>query len=485
MRHLGTSVVLFLLLASQLFWLRPAREWVKRLLASEARRVAVVVGAGAFYLILFALHLLWPLSMEFFLVSSVIVVVLFASQFFWLRQIGALAGRFISNPLWRVRLGIAGVGAYFAIFFLSLIGGRFGAEPTRLTLRAALLEAPFPWWFVSSLLGFLLASLVFLGGWLVGAGVWAYRRLAASPANAAGDPPDDPAGPASPGRRYFLERTAAVVGAAPFVAGAYGLLYGRLNLEITHQRIPLHRLPKAFDGFRIAQLSDIHIGPFMTAEEIRKWAAIANNLKPDLFALTGDFVTWDRNTQEAVVEALSGLRAPFGIYGCLGNHEAWTDTEASITRLFALRGIRILRHERALIQAHGETLNLLGVDFQSHGRMGPRNEHIVREYLEGLEGLLLPSTANILMSHNPNTFDRAAEMGIDLSLAGHTHGGQVTLEYISPYLSPSRLITDYVEGWFQKPGGQQLYVNRGLGTIGVPIRLGAPPEITLYELVRA
>ena len=92
--------------------------------------------------------------------------------------------------------------------------------------------------------------------------------------------------------------------------------------------------------------------------------------------------------------------------------------------------------------------------------------------------------ANILLSHNPNTFDRAAELGIDLSLAGHTHGGQVTLEFVHPDLSPSRLITPYVRGWFEK-SSCQLYVNRGIGTIGVPIRFGAPPEITVYELVRS
>jgi hypothetical protein len=107
----------------------------------------------------------------------------------------------------------------------------------------------------------------------------------------------------------------------------------------------------------------------------------------------------------------------------------------------------------------------------------------VQAYLLGVERLMRPDTANILLSHNPNTFDRAAELGIDLSLAGHTHGGQVTLEFIHPSLSPGRLITDYVSGWFQK-GSSQLYVNRGIGTIGFPIRLGAPPEITVFELVR-
>ena len=97
---------------------------------------------------------------------------------------------------------------------------------------------------------------------------------------------------------------------------------------------------------------------------------------------------------------------------------------------------------------------------------------------------MLPGAVNILLSHNPNTFDRAAELGIDLSLAGHTHGGQVTLEYISPDLSPARLITAYVRGWFQK-GESQLYVNRGIGTIFSPVRFGSPPEITVYELKKA
>ena len=100
-----------------------------------------------------------------------------------------------------------------------------------------------------------------------------------------------------------------------------------------------------------------------------------------------------------------------------------------------------------------------------------------------MERLADPSRVNILLSHTPATFDRAAELGIDLSLSGHTHGGQVALEFISPELAPSRLVTPYVSGRFEKSGAQ-LYVNRGIGTIGVPIRLGAPPEISVFELVR-
>ena len=260
----------------------------------------------------------------------------------------------------------------------------------------------------------------------------------------------------SPGRRQFLERTATAVVAAPFVAGAYGLFYGRLNLQTTQQRIRLARLPKAFTGFRIAQLSDIHIGPFMTEQEIRKYVRITNELKPDLIALTGDFVTWDPSTQHAVVTALTGLHAPFGIFGCLGNHEAWSHTEDSITRMFHQVGFGFCARSGADLRA-GRILQPDGIDFETRRHMVPGKENFVRAYLEDVERLISPDTANILMSHNPDTFDRAAELGIGLSLAGHTHGGQVALEFVSPEIAPSRLVTPYVEGWFQKPGGQ-LYV---------------------------
>src|SRR5215472_17744114 len=131
--------------------------------------------------------------------------------------------------------------------------------------------------------------------------------------------------------------------AAPFVAGAYGMLYGRLNLETTAPVIYLDALPRQFEGFRICQLSDIHIGPFMPAEEIRKYVAIANAQKAEMAVLTGDFVTFDPATQQAVVEALSGLRAPFGVYACLGNHDAWAGVEDSISELLRQAGVRVLR----------------------------------------------------------------------------------------------------------------------------------------------
>ena len=409
-----------------------------------------------------------------FWVGSVVFLLFVVSQFFWFRQVRLAVARFAPRASHRglAALGLTGYALLCAYNF-----GWIGRSPeaTHLTLEAVIFQAPFRWWWFSSLAAFLLiATIYFVDGVARALHVW-FSKLFPS------------ARPRhrwfSPARRRFLEKTAMALGWMPFAASAYGMLYERTDIETTHQPIKLRRLPKAFDGFRLAQLSDLHIGPFMTAGQIRQCVEMVNRLKPDAVALTGDFITWDASTAAAVVESLSGLRAPFGIVGCLGNHERWAHAEDLITRLFAERGVRILRLDRTLIESGGERLNVIGVDYQTHTRFGPKNEGFVREYLEGVEPLVLPDTCNILLSHNPNTFDRAAALGIDLSLAGHTHGGQVTLEFISPNLSPSRLITSYVRGWFQK-GDSQLYVNRGIGTIGVPIRFASPPEITLYELRR-
>ncbi|MGA2114751.1 MAG: metallophosphoesterase [Bryobacteraceae bacterium] len=401
------------------------------------------------------------------LIFPIVLAILLISQIYWAIRGLKLARRRIRSRGLRLAVCCA-VLAFYALafaYYTGRIGGRL--TPVALTPPDAILSAPLAWWISSSLVAFLLLLLL-----AVPNGIEAAARKLRPPLDGAVEPP---------GRRQFLQRTTAIVTGAPFVAGAYGLLYGRLNLETTSPRIHLPRLPRAFDGFRICQLSDIHIGPFMPAAQIRKYAAIANALKPDLIVLTGDFVTFDPSTQYAVVEALSGLRAPFGVFGCLGNHDAWAGVEDSITELFRRVGYRILRAEGVAIRSHGDELNLIGVDFESPRRFGPSAP--VRHLLRDIEPLVAADRVNILLSHNPDTFGRAAALGIDLSLAGHTHGGQAALEFISPEIAPSRLVTPYVAGWFRQPGGQ-LYVNRGIGTIGVPIRIGAPPEITVYRLAR-
>ncbi|HUI77211.1 MAG TPA: metallophosphoesterase [Bryobacteraceae bacterium] len=396
-------------------------------------------------------------------------------QVYWILKVRAWSGRWIQGRAARWGSGIAALALYLLLFAANILSARDIHEATRMTLRDAVVVAPFRWWIFSSTLSFAVVVVIWLLRLPVTGVIAAVRLAKRAPADR-----DLP----SPARRQFLDTATTAVAAMPFLGGAYGLLWGRLNLEITRQPIHLAKLPRAFHGFRIAQLSDIHVGPFMTEDEIRKYANIANSLKVDMVALTGDFVTWDAATEQAVVRALSGLRASYGVYGCLGNHDAWADAEDSISALFRECGIHILRGANVPIQSGGESFNLLGIDFANSRGMSAGDGHMSSLHLEGIEKLMAPGMANILLSHNPETFPRAAELGIDLSLAGHTHGGQLALEFISPEIAPTRLVTPYVAGRFERPGGQ-LYVNRGIGTIAAPMRVGAPPEITVYELLRA
>jgi uncharacterized protein len=421
----------------------------------------------------------------YFLVFSTGFVTLISAQLFWMGGILAFGKRFISGKPQRVWLAIVVIVVY-ALFLAHNfgIGDRLlGGDSTHLTMRRLVVEGVWSVWLVGSWVGFGLVMVFWTLDRMTRSATWVYHkaRNAASSHAAVPMPGATASDPASPDRRRWLERTAVALSAAPFVAAGYGLLYGRFNVEVTRHRIRLARLPKAFEGFHIAQLSDIHISPFMPADEIRRCVTLVNELKADLVVLTGDYLADDRQAQGEVVQALGGLRASYGVFGCLGNHEIYTETEDSITRLFAAEGIRILRQERVPIQSRGEMLNLIGIDYQSLRFSTDHSGHDVDQYLAGNEKLVMPGIVNILLSHNPNTFDRAAELGIDLTLAGHTHGGE--FEFIHRGVSLTRIETRYISGWFEKPGGQ-LYVNRGIGTTGFPIRFGSRPEITVFELVR-
>jgi predicted MPP superfamily phosphohydrolase len=423
-----------------------------------------------------------------FLFFFALFVMLIVSQIFWVGRVVDLGERFIPGKPRR-----AWLTAIASVVCLSFFAYNIGlyispwkiprGDSTHLTLRHVLFEAPFWWWFVGSWVGFGLVTALCTVDRAGHAAAWVYRkaRKAAADHGSALMPGAIALDPPSPARRRLLERTAVALSAAPFAAAGYGLLYGRFNVEVTRHRIRLARLPKAFEGFHIAQLSDIHISPFMPAGEIRRCVTLVNELQADLVVLTGDYLADDRQAQNEVVQALGGLRAPYGVFGCLGNHEIYTETEDSIARLFAAEGICILRQERVPIQSRGEMLNLIGIDYQSLPFSTDHSGHDVDQYLAGNEKLVIPGVVNILLSHNPNTFDRAAELGIDLTLAGHTHGGE--FEFIHRGVSLPRIETRYISGWFERPGGQ-LYVNRGLGTTGFPIRFGSRPEITVFELVR-
>jgi uncharacterized protein len=341
-------------------------------------------------------------------------------------------------------------------------------------------------WMVASFFGFLAVESVGALEWVTNA---AARLLPHSGAVA---------GEFSPSRRTFFQYAAVLAGGFPFLAATYGFAAGRLRYTVERVDVPVANLPPELDGLHIAQLSDIHIGDYMPPHEIARAVDMANDLRPDISFVTGDFVSSEGDPLDACITELSRLRAPLGVWGCNGNHEIYAGVEEDAERLFREKGMRLLRAQSAVVEHNGGRFNLLGVDYQRDHMVS--GEHTRPEFmLREIEALIRRDMPNFLLSHNPNSFHRAAELGIELSLAGHTHGGQVRVEIVDHSVSPARLITPFVAGLYHlpMPNGQTptpanngsheaaLYVNRGLGTLGFPVRLGVPPEITLLTLRRA
>jgi predicted MPP superfamily phosphohydrolase len=263
--------------------------------------------------------------------------------------------------------------------------------------------------------------------------------------------------------------------------------------------IPIANLPAALDGMKIAQLSDIHLSAYMSRAQVRRAVDMANDLGADIAFVTGDFITGANDPLADCIDEIRKLHAPLGVWGCNGNHEIYARAEDAAQVLFAQAGMKLLRSENAQLTFRGAQFNLLGVDYQRERTSSGHRQQVLAD----AASLVRRDMPNILLSHNPNSFNRAAELGIELTLSGHTHGGQIQVEILDHRLSPARFITDYIAGLYTRPLGAsaklvsgeyvapdrpivpaQLYVNRGLGTVGAPVRIGVPPEITLIVLRR-
>lgn len=412
-------------------------------------------------------------------IASCLLLLLFLSQRFWYRSLWRWSGRWGKKP---VRVGLrllylVGLLLIIASLADSLRNGHGNVIP-----RGTFLNVVTGLWFFSALFAYLSVKCVH-----VIERVWRFLKARHQPAVDA----EDDAPPLDPGRRYFFKTATAAAGAAPFLGAMYGFASERLNYQIHRVEIPVSNLPAALDGMKIAQLSDIHIGDFMPADQVRRAVDLANSLGADLAVVTGDFITSNGDPLQQCIAELSRLRAPLGVWGCNGNHEIYADAEDLAEELFNHYGMRLLRQNNAELNWKGEAFNLIGVDYQrQHAPLG-----LEVPMLQTIEPLVRRDIPNILLSHNPNSFRRAAELGIELSLAGHTHGGQVKVEIIDHSWSPARFITPFVAGLYQLPlhphdaasngtAKSALYVNRGLGTIGIPARLGVDPEISLLTLRR-
>lgn len=246
------------------------------------------------------------------------------------------------------------------------------------------------------------------------------------------------------------------------------------QFEITRPLIQLSKLPRAFDGLRLAQLSDLHHSPFLSEAEIVEAVRHTNALAPDLIVLTGDYISHSRDYIPGCARALGELRAPLGVFAVLGNHDHWTDGELMATALRAA-GIRVLLNEHVTLARTDAQIKLLGID----------DLLVKRGDLAQAAAGTSPDETRILLSHNPTIIREAARAGIDLVLSGHTHGGQINWRLLTGRPERRRWLQRrsrrFMRGHAQL-GETQIYVNRGLGTVVAPLRYGCAPEITLIEL---
>ena len=437
----------------------------------------------------------------------------FLSQRYWFARAWRFAGR-IQGPRWRkgMRGGL--------LLLVAVIGFVTIIDVTRnmrgLISRGSWWVAFLALWLSSSIVSYLFIKIVWGTEWVsrrLPAAFCAGRRLPDGSGSSEVVPvqadarSDVPRGARietiNHSRRHFFQAAGVFAGAIPFVSAAYGFASERFRFRVRHVQISIPNLPAALDGLRITQLSDIHIGSYMPVVQIRYAVDMANELRGDLTVVTGDFLTTRNDPLEDCIAELSRLRAPLGVWGCNGNHEIYARAEARAAQLFHQYGMKLLRQENAELRWQGSAVNLIGVDYQRQSVDGHPAPMLV-----GIEPLVRHDVPNILLSHNPNSFPRAAELGIELSLAGHTHGGQVRVEILDHRWNPARFLTPYVAGIYRRPlysssllsdeaispaaldsgvlpaQSSTIYVNRGLGTIGVPIRLGVPPEITQITLRR-
>jgi hypothetical protein len=309
---------------------------------------------------------------------------------------------------------------------------------------------------MSAVLAFDLLRLAARGAELA-AGAWLGR----------GDVPDDP------GRRLFVARTLA--GAAVVAGGgatALAVRSARGPAEISEVSVRLERLPPALSGFTLAQITDLHVGPTIGAREVRRVVEQTNALRPDAIAITGDLVDGSVRDLLPAVSELGRLRARHGVFFVTGNHEYYSGAAEWVEELRKL-GVRVLSNERVTVGDAGAALDLAGVDDWS----ASRGHSGLPAALAGRD----PERSLVLLAHQPRGVGEAVRAGVELQISGHTHGGQIV-----PFNLLVAATYPYVRGLYRhEEDGRagQIYVSRGTGYWGPPLRLGSPPEIAKLVLV--
>jgi uncharacterized protein len=294
-------------------------------------------------------------------------------------------------------------------------------------------------------------------------------------------------GDSSMTRLRFLSQVGLAVATIPFVGVLYGITKGRRNFRVVHQVITSKKLPPAFNGLRVVQISDMHLGSFpLSSSIVQHGVELILSERPDLILFTGDLVNDFSEEAEPWLDVLKQLQAPLGKYSVLGNHDysdyaQWPRVEekqANLQRLLQHHrtiGFRLLLDEHVPIEKDGATFSLIGVQnwgsrFQQYGDL--------KKALAGTR----PEDFRLLMSHDPSHWEAQVwQENVDLTLSGHTHGAQFGITIAGQTYSPAQWVYKHWAGLYTH-GSMHLYVNRGFGFIGFPGRVGMPPEITVLEL---
>jgi len=282
--------------------------------------------------------------------------------------------------------------------------------------------------------------------------------------------------PADPERRLFVARAlAGTAVAATAGASAFAFRSATGPAEVTEVPVRLERLPRALSGFTIAQITDLHVGPTIGEREVRRVVDQVNALRPDVVAVTGDLVDGSVARLGRAVADLGRLEARHGVYFVTGNHEYYSGVGEWVAELRRL-GLRVLRNERVTLGDSGASFDLAGIDDYGSSRLGDGHGGNLSRALAGRD----PDRGLVLLAHQPRGVGAAVGAGVELQISGHTHGGQ-----IFPFNLVVGAVFPYLKGLYrhEEPGRVgQIFVSRGTGYWGPPLRLGSPPEIAKLVL---
>lgn len=286
-------------------------------------------------------------------------------------------------------------------------------------------------------------------------------------------------------RRKFVRYATMGISTYAFAGATYGMLKHD-SYEVDYKNIKIENLPPELRGTTITLLSDIHAGQYMNEKEMREYADVINLLESDIVCIPGDFVNFESRDVHMLTRAFRDIKAKHGVYGSLGNHDFFQDAEYVSKAIVNESPVQLLRNRHNVININGKELYMMGID---DTRGSGSNMDTVVKYYSDLESSIkssdpkFDSSPKILLCHKPYGFDSLAQKEIDLVLSGHTHGGQVVpLKFGNFNLSFAATVSKYIEGIY-KIGKSNMYVSRGIGSVGLPIRINCPPEITKITLV--